>query len=74
MFDCEAANYDAQAAGLVDALDTASSAITVFAPTDDAFAALADALHLAPEELLAKGDLLSLVRIQIDDIRIGHAR
>ena len=50
-----------QAAGLVDVLDTTSAEITVFAPTDDAFAALADALHLAPEELLAKSDLLSQV-------------
>ena len=51
----------AQAAGLVDVLDATSSAITVFAPTDDAFAALADALHLTPEELLSKSDLLSVV-------------
>ncbi|KAL3143673.1 hypothetical protein ABBQ38_002468 [Trebouxia sp. C0009 RCD-2024] len=50
-----------KAAGLVDVLDTTSGQITVFAPTDDAFAALADALHLTPEELLAKSDLLSQI-------------
>lgn len=51
-----------QAAGLVDVLDTTSSKITVFAPTDDAFAALADVLHMTPEQLLAESDLLSVVR------------
>ena len=55
-----------QAAGLVDVLDTTSSEITVFAPTDDAFAALADALHLTPEELLAESNLLSVVRVRSD--------
>lgn len=52
-----------QAAGLVDVLDTATSEITVFAPTDDAFAALADALHMTAEELLAESNLLSVVRV-----------
>ncbi len=51
-----------QAAGLVNLLDSTTSAITVFAPTDDAFAALASALSLTSEELLAKSDLLSMVR------------
>lgn len=52
-----------QAAGLVDVLDSTSSEMTVFAPTDDAFAALADALHMTPEELLAESNLLSVVRV-----------
>lgn len=43
-------------------LDSTTSAITVFAPTDDAFAALASALSLTSEELLSKSDLLSVVR------------
>ena len=51
-----------QAAGLVNLLDSTTSAITVFAPTDDAFAALASALSLTSEELLSKSDLLSVVR------------
>ena len=51
-----------QAAGLVDVLDTTSSKITVFAPTDDAFATLADVLHMTPEEFLAESNLLSVVR------------
>jgi len=51
-----------QAAGLVNLLDSTTSAITVFAPTDDAFAALASALSLTSEELLSKSYLLSVVR------------
>ncbi len=51
-----------QAAGLVNLLDSTTSAITVFAPTDDALAALASALSLTSEELLSKSDLLSVVR------------
>jgi len=51
-----------QAAGLVNLLDSTTSAITVFAPTDDAFTALARALSLNSEELLSKSDLLSVVR------------
>lgn len=54
-----------QAAGLVDVLDTTSSEITVFAPTDDAFAALAAVLHMTPEQLLAESDLLSVVRTHV---------
>lgn len=49
----------------MNVLDATSSAITVFAPTDDAFAALADALQLTPEELLSKSDLLSVVRFNL---------
>jgi len=51
-----------QAAGLVNLLDSTTSAIAVFAPTDDAFAALASALSLTSEELLSKSYLLSVVR------------
>jgi len=51
-----------QAAGLVNLLDSTTSAIAVFAPTDDAFAALASALSLTSEELLSKSHLLSVVR------------
>ena len=50
----------AEAAGLVDAL-TAEGPITVFAPTDDAFAAALADLGLSAEELLADTDLLTSV-------------
>ena len=51
----------AEAAGLVGPL-TGSDELTVFAPTDDAFAAALDALGLTAEELLANpalGDILT---------------
>ncbi len=50
----------AEAAGLVDAL-TAEGPITVFAPTDDAFAAALDSLGLTAEELLADTDTLTSI-------------
>lgn len=50
-----------QAAGLVSTLDDSSAEITVFAPTDDAFTALASALDLTAAELLAKSELLKVV-------------
>lgn len=52
-----------QAAGLLNLLDSSTSTSTVFAPTDDAFAALATALSLTAEELLANSNLLSVVRL-----------
>ena len=58
-----------QAAGLVNDLDSSSSAITVFAPTDDAFAALAAALNLTPEDLLSKSDLLSVVQQRLQNLQ-----
>ena len=48
----------AEAAGLVDAL-TAEGPITVFAPTDDAFAAALTDLGLTAEELLADTETLT---------------
>ncbi len=50
----------ASAAGLVDALDQ-TGPYTVFAPTNDAFAAAIAALGTTPEELLANTDLLTQV-------------
>ncbi|GAB4574436.1 MAG: hypothetical protein Kow0077_21000 [Anaerolineae bacterium] len=47
-----------QAAGLVDALK-GEGPFTVFAPTDDAFAAAFDALGIAPEDLLADTETLT---------------
>ena len=49
-----------QAAGLVETL-SGESPFTVFAPTDDAFAAALTALGLTAEELLADTDLLTSV-------------
>lgn len=62
-----------QAAGLVSTLDDSSAAITVFAPTDDAFAALASALNLAPAELLAKSDLLKVVSFYMSKPDSSHS-
>lgn len=50
----------ASAAGLVDALDQ-TGPYTVFAPTNDAFAAAIAALGTTPEELLGNTDLLTQV-------------
>ncbi len=49
-----------QAAGLVETL-SGDGPFTVFAPTDDAFAAALDALGLTAEELLADTDTLTAV-------------
>lgn len=49
-----------QAAGLVDTL-SGEGPFTVFAPTDDAFAAALEALDMTAEELLADTDLLTAV-------------
>ena len=48
------------AAGLVDTL-SAAGPFTVFAPTNDAFAALLDELGVSKEDLLASTDLLTAV-------------
>jgi transforming growth factor-beta-induced protein len=50
----------AQAAGLADTLATGGP-FTVFAPTDDAFAALLTSLNMTAEEVLANTDLLTSV-------------
>jgi uncharacterized surface protein with fasciclin (FAS1) repeats len=49
-----------QAAGLVDTL-SGDDPLTVFAPTDEAFAAALEALDMTAEELLADTDLLTSV-------------
>jgi uncharacterized surface protein with fasciclin (FAS1) repeats len=49
-----------QAAGLVDTLSS-DGPFTVFAPTDDAFAAALDALDLTAEELLADTETLTSI-------------
>ena len=49
-----------QAAGLVETL-SGEGPFTVFAPTDDAFAAALDALGLTAEELLADTDTLTSI-------------
>jgi uncharacterized surface protein with fasciclin (FAS1) repeats len=49
-----------QAAGLVDALSSGGP-FTVFAPTEEAFAAALEALDLTPEQLLGNTELLTAV-------------
>jgi ABC-type branched-subunit amino acid transport system substrate-binding protein/uncharacterized surface protein with fasciclin (FAS1) repeats len=50
-----------QAAGLVEALSAEDAELTVFAPTNEAFAAALEALGLTAEELLADTELLTNV-------------
>lgn len=50
-----------QAAGLVDAVADPTAQLTVFAPTDDAFAALLDELGVTAEELLADEGLADIL-------------
>lgn len=50
-----------QAAGLVDALSNPDVPLTVFAPTNDAFAAVLAALGMTAEQLLADTELLTAV-------------
>ena len=50
-----------QAAGLEDALADPEAALTVFAPTNDAFAAALDALGLTADELLADTETLTTI-------------
>ncbi|KAL4432870.1 hypothetical protein ABPG77_008196 [Micractinium sp. CCAP 211/92] len=50
-----------QAAGLVDALAAPAAPLTVFAPTNDAFAAALAALNFTAEELLGNTELLTAV-------------
>ena len=48
-------------AGLVEALNDLDDELTVFAPTDEAFAAALDALGITAEELLASEDLSAIL-------------
>jgi uncharacterized surface protein with fasciclin (FAS1) repeats len=50
-----------QAAGLTDALADPNATLTVFAPTNEAFAAALDALGLTAEELLADTETLTAI-------------
>merc|ERR1719356_286337 len=53
-----------QEAELVDAL-SGSGPFTVFAPTDDAFTALLEALNATKEELLARTDLATILQYHV---------
>jgi transforming growth factor-beta-induced protein len=53
-----------QAAGLVETL-SGEGPFTVFAPTDDAFAAALESLGLTAEELLASDDLASILTYHV---------
>ena len=50
-----------EAAGLTEALNNPDDELTVFAPTDEAFAAALEALGLEAEELLASDDLAGIL-------------
>lgn len=50
-----------ETAGLVDALNNPDDELTVFAPTDAAFASLLEALGVTAEELLARDDLADIL-------------
>ncbi len=50
-----------QAADLVDDLSDPDATLTVFAPTNDAFAAAIEALDTTPEDLLASPDLATIL-------------
>jgi uncharacterized surface protein with fasciclin (FAS1) repeats len=50
-----------ETAGLVDALNNPDDELTVFAPTDEAFGDLLEALEITPEELLAREDLADIL-------------
>jgi uncharacterized surface protein with fasciclin (FAS1) repeats len=54
----------AETAGLVDTL-SGDEPLTVFAPTDDAFAAALDELGLTAEELLASDDLAGILTYHV---------
>ncbi len=59
-----------EAAGLSEAL-TSGGPFTVFAPTDDAFAALLEELGLTAEELLASEDLESILLYHVVENAVG---
>eukprot|EP01023_Acetabularia_acetabulum_P047718 TRINITY_DN5032_c0_g3_i2.p1 TRINITY_DN5032_c0_g3~~TRINITY_DN5032_c0_g3_i2.p1 ORF type:complete len:216 (-),score=46.21 TRINITY_DN5032_c0_g3_i2:351-998(-) len=48
-----------EATGLDEALDDSEATLTLFAPTNEAFAALIEDLGVTPEELLADSELVS---------------
>lgn len=54
-----------EAAGLTETLDDPDAALTVFAPTNEAFEAALSALDLTAEELLAAPDLDSILTYHV---------
>jgi uncharacterized surface protein with fasciclin (FAS1) repeats len=55
--------------GLAAVLDSNDDQYTVFAPTDEAFADLLDALDTTAEELLARGDLATILKYHVTEGR-----
>ena len=54
-----------KAAGLVGTLSDSTTQLTVFAPTDDAFAAALKARRISAEELLARKDLADILKYHV---------
>jgi len=60
-------------AGLVDALDNPDDELTVFAPTDEAFGNLLEALGITAEELLARDDLADILLYHVSGAGVFDA-
>ena len=59
-----------QKAGLVDALKKTDTQYTVFAPTDEAFAALLASLGVTAEELLNRSDLADILLYHVIGVKV----
>lgn len=62
-----------QTADLVDALNNPDDELTVFAPTDEAFGVLLEALGVTAEELLARDDLADILLYHVSGAGVFDA-
>ena len=62
-----------QTADLVEALNNPDDELTVFAPTDEAFGVLLDALGVTAEELLARDDLADILLYHVSGAGVFDA-
>jgi uncharacterized surface protein with fasciclin (FAS1) repeats len=62
-----------QTADLVDALNNPDDELTVFAPTDEAFGDLLEALNITAEELLARDDLADILLYHVSGAGVFDA-